>query len=193
MSASASSIPVPGAMPEPGPAGGSRFGMSTASDGSVMWVLRRNCSITPGQSLAAYGGLCVLLMGVAVFFWAQGAQLVMPFAWVEILAVGAALWAYSRHAADREIIAVRDGRLVVEQHINGGCVCRTEFALASVRVQPHPGGLRLIGISGGGKAVEVGRHVPPEMRPLLADELRSVLRAGQMSLPARQSDLNLKL
>lgn len=193
MSASTSSIPVRGAMLKPGPADGSRFGMSATADGSVVWVLKRNCSMTPGQTLAAYGGLCVLLMGVAVFFWAHGAQLVMPFAWLEILGVGAALYVYSRHATDRELIALGDGRLRVEQHINGGCVCRTEFALASVRVQPHPGGQRLIGISGGGKAVEVGRHVPPEMRPLLADELRSVLRAGQMSLPARQSDLNLKL
>ena len=58
------------------PAVGRRFGVSTAQ-GAVEWTLKRNCSITPAQLLAAYGGLCVLALGVAAVSWLQGARLVV--------------------------------------------------------------------------------------------------------------------
>jgi uncharacterized membrane protein len=176
-----------------GAAEGRGFGMSIAGDGSVVWVLKRNCSITPRQSLAAYGGLCVLLMGVAGLCWANGAELVMPFAWLELLAVGAAFCVYARHATDRELISLRDGRLIVERHSHDSCIGRVDFALESVRVQPHAGERALIELTGEGKKATVGRYVRPELRPVLADELRSVLRTGQLPPKTRQSELNLKL
>ena len=54
-------------------------------------------------------------------------RLVMPFAGVELLAVGAALLVYARHAADRESIRLRRGSLTVER-ISGPHVEQVEFA-----------------------------------------------------------------
>lgn len=156
------------------PAGGLRFGTSQSSDGAVEWLLRRNCSLTPKQMLAAYGGLCGISLAVAVFFWVQGARLVMPFAWLELLAFGASLWVFARHAGDRERIALREGRLTVEL-TNAGQVDRIEFD-GWVRVEPGRDPRALIELSIGGRKVNVGRHVRPELRPMLADELRYVLR-----------------
>jgi hypothetical protein len=45
--------------------------------------------------------------GVGTFFWFQGAVLILPFAWLELAAVGVAFVVYARHAADGEHILLQ--------------------------------------------------------------------------------------
>ncbi len=153
-----------------------RFGRESAADGSsVQWVLKRNCSVTPRQTLFFFGSLCLLSLAIGLFFWHQGATLVLPFAWLEVFAVGAALFVYTRHAADSERIQLQPGRLTVE-HACGRHVERVEFAPAWVRVEPELGDRSLIELSGQGSRIHVGRFVRPELRRQLAEELRWALR-----------------
>jgi len=147
-----------------------------ASD-SVQWLLKRNCSVTPAQLGWMYVSLCVVSMGIAIFFWMQGARMVMPFAWLELLAVGAAFVVYARHARDGEKIVLQGGQLVVELE-NGGRMRRAEFNRQWVRIEPKSGDGSLIEVSGQGQSVRVGRHLRPELRPALAREIRFALRAG---------------
>ena len=142
----------------------------------VQWLLKRNCSVTPSQLLALYGSLCVVSLGIATFFWVQGARLVMPFAWAELIAVGTAFVVYARHARDGEKILLLDGQLVVELE-TAGRLERAEFNREWVRVEPKHGDGSLIEVSGQGRSVSVGRHLRPELRPALAREIRSVLRS----------------
>ncbi|MBA3589366.1 DUF2244 domain-containing protein [Methylibium sp.] len=158
------------------------FGQVHASDGrrdnaaiSVEWVLKRNCSLSPSQLLAVYASLCVISLGIATYFWVQGATLVMPFAWAEVLVFGVTLLLYARHAADRERIALQSGRLTVE-HQNGGRVERAEFVSDWVRVEPQGNDRSLIELSGQGRVIAVGRYVRPELRRALAEEFRTALR-----------------
>jgi uncharacterized membrane protein len=150
----------------------------------VEWVLKRNCSISPRQLMAFYASLCVVSLGIASFFWVHGATLVMPFTWVELLAVGVALVAYGRHAADRERIALQQGRLTVENRF-GGRVEHAEFQSDRVRVEPQHDDLSLIELSGQGRSVCVGRYVRPELRRQLAEEFRAVLRGRPATLTGR--------
>ena len=101
--------------------------------------------------------------------------MVMPFAWLELLAVGAAFWVYARHARDGEKITLYGPSLVVELE-NGGRTERAEFAREWVRVEPRSGDGSLIQVSGQGRTVVVGRHLRPELRPALAREIRLALR-----------------
>lgn len=153
-----------------------RFGAAAPGAG-VEWLLRRNCSITPGQMIRAYIALCLVSLTVASAFWWQGARFVMPFAWFELAALGLALLVFTRHAGDRERIAWRDGRLTVEL-VDGSRVRCIELPAEWVRVETRVEGRALIGLCSGRQRVAIGRHVRPEWRPLLADELRSVLRSG---------------
>jgi uncharacterized membrane protein len=156
-----------------------RFGQeSSAAGGSVQWLLKRNCSLAPRQLLAFYASLCVLSFAIAGLFWLRGATLVVPFAGLELIGVGAALLMYARHAADREIIRLRPGRLVVRR-VNGPRVEQVEFAPSWVRVEPESGDRSLIELSGQGRRVSIGRFVRPEARRQLADELRWALRRWQ--------------
>ena len=144
-------------------------------DGSLQWLLRRNRSMTPAQLVVFYLALCAFPAVIAGAFWLHGAPLVLPFASVELLALGAALLLYSRHASDREQMLLAPGRLTVECTL-GRHTDHVEFAPAWVRVEPAHGDHSLIELSGQGKRIAVGRFVRPELRRALADELRAALR-----------------
>lgn len=151
------------------------FRFATVQGQAIHWFLRRNCSVTPAQLGWLYASLCVVSLGIGTFFWFQGAVMILPFAWLEVLAVGAAFVAYARHAADREHILLQGRRLVVETE-NAGRLERAEFDRDRVRVEPGADDRALIELSGQGRRVNVGRFVRPELRPVLAQEIRRALR-----------------
>jgi uncharacterized membrane protein len=122
-----------------------------------------------------YASLCVVSLGISGFFWFQGATLVLPFAMLEVVALGVAFVLYARHATDGERIFLRDGRLLVELEC-GGKLERAEFSGRWVRVEPGAYDQSLIELTGQGKMVRVGRFIRPELRPVLAREIRQALR-----------------
>ena len=151
------------------------FRFATVQGQAIHWFLKRNCSVTPVQLGWLYASLCVVSLAIGTFFWFQGAVLILPFAWVELAAVGLAFLAYARHAADGEHILLQGGRLVVELE-NAGRMERAEFNRDWVRVEPSAGDRSLIELSGQGRRVNVGRFLRPELRPALAQEIRRALR-----------------
>ena len=148
---------------------------ASAGDGSVQWLLKRNCSLSPRHSLAVYLMLCGVCLGIAAMFWHQGAWVVLPFAGIELLALGLALLVYARHAADRESLVLRQGRLVVECRL-GDRSEMAEFTPAWVRIDRRSGDRSLIEVSSQGRSIAIGRFVRPEQRRALADELRRAIQ-----------------
>ena len=153
------------------------FRFATIQGPAIHWFLGRNCSVTPAQLGWLYASLCVVTLGIGTFFWLQGAVLVLPFAWLELAAVGLAFLAYARHAADCEHILLQGRRLVVELE-SAGRLERAEFDREWVRVEPAVDDRSLIEVSGRGRRVIVGRYLRPELRPALAREIRMALRAA---------------
>ena len=151
------------------------FRFATVSGQNIHWFLKRNCSVTPSQLGWLYASLCVVSLGIGTGFWLSGAPLVLPFAWIELAAVGFAFVLYARHATDGERIALQGGRLVVELE-NGGHYERMEFLSHQVRIEPQTGDRSLIEVSGQGRSVRVGRYVRPELRAALAREIRMAVR-----------------
>jgi uncharacterized membrane protein len=153
---------------------GNSFRLASASDEGVIWALRRNCSVTPSQLGLTLGLLCAVSLAVALFFWFQGAVLVLPFAALEMLALAMAFFIHARHATDGERISVSGAHLVVEQEV-AGRTQRSEFARDWVNVVPLEG-RGLIELSGGGRVVQVGRYLRSDLRPTLAREIRQALQ-----------------
>ena len=116
-------------------------------------------------------------MVIGLFFWLRGATLVLTFAGLELALVGLAFLAYARHATDGEWISLQGPNLVVELETAGRRE-RAEFARQWVRVEPKSGDHSLIELSGQGRSVEVGRFVRPELRQVLAREIRRALRTA---------------
>jgi uncharacterized membrane protein len=154
------------------------FRFATVQGQNVHWFLKRNCSVTPVQLGWFYASLCAVSLGIAFFLWSQGAVLVLPFAWLELAAVGLAFLAYARHAGDGETISLHGRRLVVELE-TAGRRRRAEFNCDWVRVEPSAGDRSLIELSGQGRKVNVGRYLRPELRPVLAQEIRRALRGAE--------------
>lgn len=151
------------------------FRFATVQGQNIHWFLRRNCSVTPMQLGWVYLSLFVVSTAISAFFWFQGATMVLPFAWLELAAVGVAFLVYARHATDGERISLQGRQLVVELE-NAGHLERAEFHRDRVRVEPVGHGHSLIELSGQGRSVSVGRFVRPELRPALAREIRQALR-----------------
>lgn len=140
----------------------------------VHWSLKRNCSVTPAQLGWMYVSLCMVSLTIGAFFWFRGATLVLPFAWLELAAVGVSFLVYARHATDGERISLVGQRLVIERE-SAGRLERTEFERDWVRIEPSAADTSLIEVSERGRSVRIGRFVRPELRPALARELRMVL------------------
>ena len=153
----------------------SLFRFATVQGQNIHWFLKRNCSVTPAQLGWLYASLCVVSLGIGTAFWFLGAVMVLPFAWLELAAVGAAFLVYARHARDGETISLQGRQLVVELE-NAGHLERAEFNRDWVRVEPCAGDRSLIELSGQGRRVNVGRYVRPELRAALAQEIRRALR-----------------
>ena len=148
--------------------------LAPGSDG-IQWLLKPNCSVTPMQLACLYTSLCIASLGIATFFWVNGAKFVMLFAWLELLAVGWAFAVYARHASDGEKIVLQGNQLVVELE-TAGHVRRVEFNREWVRIEPKHEDGSLIKVFGQGQSISVGRHVRPELRLAIVHEIRSVLR-----------------
>ncbi len=133
--------------------------------------------MTPVQLASVYGMLCATSLAVGCFFWFQGAKLVLPFVLLELTAVGIAFLVYARHATDGEQISLHGAQLVVELETSGRR-SRSEFNRDWVRVEPQADDGSLIELSGQGRKVQVGRFVRPELRAVLAREIRTALRAA---------------
>jgi uncharacterized membrane protein len=139
------------------------------------WLLKRNCSLAPRQLAVIFGSLATVSLAIAAGFAAMGAWLVVPFACIEVLALGAAFVVYARHAADYERIVLCRDCLLVET-CRGDRLRREQCAPAWTRVEYGGSRRELIGLVAAGRRIDVGRFVPESERPDLARQLRRQLR-----------------
>ncbi len=150
------------------------LGAPSEQDGALVWLFKRNCSISPRQLLGFFVSLALVSSLVALMCWEGGATLVPPFTLAELLAFGSALYVYARHAADRERVTVSARSLIVEWE-NAGRTERAEFNPRWARIVVNEKGM--VEISGAGKLALMGRYTRPDRREKLARDLRRALLA----------------
>jgi len=141
------------------------------------WALRRSCSMSPSQMVAVYLSLCLLSVVIALPFALNGAGVVLAFAGIELVAVGLAMLAYARHAADGDLLTL-SGRCLQVAQTRGPHASMIEFRAEWLSIEPAAGEGSLIELSGQGRRVRVGRFVRPQQRARFAQELRHALRSA---------------
>lgn len=127
--------------------------------------------------MRVFGLLALGSVGIGMGFALAGAWLILPFAGLEVLALGAAFVVTARHATDFERIEVSNGRLTVEIS-EADRVDRyvLDPRVAKLRLEKDEGyGARVL-LRAPGRDVEVGRHLDPEARMEFAAELKKRLR-----------------
>ena len=140
------------------------------------WRLQRNCSLSPRQAAAVYGGLCALLLAIGLGFTLHGMWWCWCLPSLEIGVVTLALLHYARHATDLERIAMGEGCLLVER-VEAGRRQRIVLDLYWARIVPS-GRRALIRLESRGVRVEVGGFVSEAVRRKVAQELQRALRAN---------------
>ncbi|HZM34324.1 MAG TPA: DUF2244 domain-containing protein [Burkholderiales bacterium] len=140
--------------------------------GGFSLILKRNCSISPASLGCVFAALAAAVLAIGAGFAAAGAWLVLPFAGLEALLLGAAFVAYARHAGDYERIALTSGRLSIEV-AEGASTTRYELDPRRLRVCLDKGRVLLRGPQ---EELEVGRNLDAGARARLAAGLERRLR-----------------
>ena len=146
----------------------------TASGSQRVWMLSRNCALTPRQLGAFYLSLVVASVAIATVFLLRGAWMILPFTLVEMMAVGLALFCYARHALDGDRVSLDRTALEIES-IDGDrrSVTRVDPRAARVEMSPKPRGA--LAVVARGERIVVGRCVCEPERRRFARELRQAL------------------
>lgn len=116
---------------------------------------------------------------VAVGFSIAGAWLVLPFAGLELLALGFAFYYVHLHATDFEKITI-EGDVVSVTQKNYRQLNHHEFNRywAKLKFSTKPNGDHVLALRSHGKELEVGkRFLNNEQRVALADQLKRRLRS----------------
>ena len=135
-------------------------------------ILKRNCSLSPAGLAGVFAALAVVVLVIGTGFAIAGAWLVLPFAGLEVLLLGAAYVLYARRAADYERIELDAGRLTVEV-AEAHKRSRYEVDVRRARLCIEKEHVVLRGADG---QLELGRHLDAESRVRLAAELQKRLR-----------------
>lgn len=136
-------------------------------------VLKRNCSISPAALMKVYSLIALVSIGIGIGFAAAGAWMVLPFAGLEVAALGAAFLLNGRHAGDYERIELEGSGLTVEV-VSAGRVARARMDPRRVRVGTGRG--ELVMLSDSAMTLEVGRHLGADARAGFGAELAARLQ-----------------
>jgi uncharacterized membrane protein len=131
--------------------------------------------MSPAGLAKVFAALAALVLAIGAGFAAAGAWLVLPFAGLEVLLLGAAFVLHARHAADYERIELQSGRLEVEV-TEADRVAR--YQLQNARVSMEEGRVVLRDAK---EEIEIGRHIGAEARAELVAELEKTLIQGRIA------------
>ena len=147
----------------------------TASGKQRVWMLNRNCALTPRQVGAFYLSLVAASSVIATVFLLRGAWMILPFSIIEMVALGVALMVYARHAVDGERVILRRDALEIES-IDGSrrLVARVDPRAARVEMDARVRG-GSVAVVARGERIVVGRFVCERERRRFARELRQAL------------------
>jgi uncharacterized membrane protein len=139
------------------------------------WLSKQNCSLTPAQLAFVFAALSGLSLAIAGLFALSGAWMVLPFALVEVSALGIAFVFHARHATDYERIVLSPEGLLVEIS-RASRLIQQQCVPAWIRVEYTGRRRELIALVSADRRIEVGRFVPESERSGLARQLRSEMQ-----------------
>lgn len=150
--------------------------------GSSRFLIRPNCSLPWRGVVRFYIGMVVVSFSIAIAFALKGAWLILPFAGLEMLVLGAALYVVARRGACWQALSIHGDRIEVVDHDATSERQQTfQRAWAQVRLEQaqingYPSRLT---IRSHGRAVEIGGYLADAEKERLALELRQALRPNR--------------
>jgi uncharacterized membrane protein len=147
---------------------------------STRLVIGPNASLSPRQALLFFSGICLICIGIAAVFAAQGYWPVLPFAGLELAALGAALAVVLRRNRYREVLWFEGARVRLECGMVGqGAHARLEWPRSALRIWIEPGphassATRLV-LACGAQHTVIGACLNDAERAALARRLKQLI------------------
>ena len=137
-------------------------------------VTKPNCSLTAECKILVFAAIGFVSLAIALFFVFMGAWMVLPFAGLELIAIGYAFYYMHCHSADYERIVIVDDHVSIETR-SYKTFNQTSFNRYWVKVflKPAPNGDQHLFFRSHGKEVMFGRSfMTSEERVELAGQLK---------------------
>lgn len=138
------------------------------------WLVRKNCSLTPAQTMGASFAASTVVMSIGLLFAVVGHWLVLLFAVAEVALLWSLVLRYCRHAADHERLSLAHNVLTVEI-TECGATTRRDIIASLVRFDGDTDERGIV-LRYGGETLRIGRHLANPARRRLLDDLRSSCR-----------------
>lgn len=148
---------------------------------SCQFVVRPNYSLTWRGTVIFYLGICTVSLTIAVLFAVAGAWPVLPFAGLELTALGIALYIVALRAGNREVISIHGDTVEVQRgRKRPEQVWRfsrhwIQVVLEKPQETGHP---KRLFLRANGRQLEIGRCLDDEERLRLAAELKHRIQSG---------------
>ena len=147
----------------------------------VLFILKPDRSLDWRGNLRFYGMISLISLCIAFWFTWLGAWVILPFAGLELAALGVALYMVSATGLDRETILIQGDHLeICKGRRQVESTTRLHRCWARVRLEPsghswYPN--RLI-IRSHGKGTEIGSFLAGDEKERLASELKRSLNTA---------------
>ena len=139
-------------------------------------ITKPSFSLTSTARLRLFLALALLPLIIAIAFAVAGIWLVLPFAGLELFALGYAFYYISLHAQDYEDIKIANNCLTIERRNNIQTSQKTLNPYwAQVVIEPILGGETRIWLRSHGESTEIGCYMNNAERVELARKLQSRL------------------
>ena len=129
--------------------------------------------MSPAGLAKVFAALAVLVLAIGAGFAAMGAWLILPFAGLEVLLLGAAYVLYARHAADYERIEIDAGHVRIELAEGART---TRYEMDGAKLSHEEGRVMLCDAK---EKLEIGRYLGAEARAQVAAALEKKLIQGR--------------
>lgn len=152
-------------------------------------VIGPNASLTGRQALVFFAGMCGVCLTIAAVFAGLGFWPILPFAGLELAALGAALWVVQRRNRYREVLVFEGERLRIELgEVGKGARARCEWPRASTRIWlqrgPHPTSPTELVLACGPSRLTLGRCLTDAERAALARRLKELIHPAWIQAEA---------
>ncbi len=157
-----------------------------------LFELRPNCSLTRRSATVFFLSIAAVSLGIAGSFAAAGYWPILPFAGLELAALGSALYWSMRQGRMRELIRVDENHVTVHK-MHGDQSHEYEFKRPWTQVHLHqpeatnwPSRLSLKSM---GRSVEVGSFLTDEERDGLRARLTKVIAAPLADATSKETSV----
>jgi uncharacterized membrane protein len=158
---------------------------------STRLVIGPNASLSDRQALGFFAVVCLTCLGIASVFAARGLWPVLPFAGLEVIAVGAALAVAMRRNRYREVVRFEGDRIRVEfgmvgEGLRSSCEWPRHLTRVWLAFGPHASSPSRLVMACGGQQLTIGHCLTDAERATLARRLKQLIHPAWLNEESRE-------